>query len=136
MKSAGLSVPQVADHHSNASASFDEYTAYYDHALAQGVAVTGEDRNYYARCWIEWLRQCLDIPYLIELAGAVSVVGIDASERSLEVAPKSFDLRRCDSLAREKMCPMIRPGWYFATVSSIIMPPLIVQPRSSICTDV
>ena len=77
----------------------------YEHALAQGLAATGEDRNYFARRRIEWLRGRLDslqltvgeaiefgcgtgsnIPFLIQLAGAASVLGIDESERSLRLA--------------------------------------------------
>ncbi len=90
---------------SNSGAYFDEYATGYDQALAQGLAATGETRNYFARRRIEWSRQCLDrlglrsgdaiefgcgtganIPFLIEVAAAKSILGIDASEKALEVA--------------------------------------------------
>lgn len=91
------------------ASNFDAFADSYDHALAQGLAATGEDRDYFARMRIEWLRGCLDripfvpentiefgcgtgsnVPFLIEVAGATSVVGIDTSERSLEVARSTF----------------------------------------------
>jgi SAM-dependent methyltransferase len=100
----------MTDHRSNDAPNFDQYAASYDHALALGLAATGEDRNYFARRRVEWLRRCLDqtqfaagltiefgcgtglnVPFLIEVAGATSVVGIDASGASLEVARKKFE---------------------------------------------
>jgi SAM-dependent methyltransferase len=99
----------MTDHGSNDPSNFDEYATSYDRALARGLAATGEDRNYFARQRVQWLRRCLDrmqfaagrtiefgcgtgsnIPFLIELAGATSVVGIDTSGRSLEVARNKF----------------------------------------------
>ena len=94
---------------SNNSSDFDQYANSYDCALARGLAATGEDRSYFARRRVEWLRRCLDrmqftpkhtiefgcgtgsnVPFLIELACAASVVGIDTSGRSLEVARNTF----------------------------------------------
>src|ERR1700688_3195741 len=99
----------MTDRGSNDTSNFDHYATSYDRALALGLAATGEDRNYFARRRVEWLRRCLDrmqfaagytiefgcgtgsnIPFLIELAGATSVVGIDTSGRSLEVARDAF----------------------------------------------
>jgi SAM-dependent methyltransferase len=99
----------MSDRGSNDASDFDEYATSYDRALALGLAATGEDRSYFARRRVEWLRRCLDrmqfaagctiefgcgtgsnIPFLIELAGATSVVGIDTSGASLEVARNVF----------------------------------------------
>lgn len=99
----------MTDHGSNDIPNFDQYATSYDHALALGLAATGEDRNYFARQRVQWLRRCLDrmqfaagrtiefgcgtgtnVPFLIEVAGATSVVGIDTSGRSLEVARNTF----------------------------------------------
>ncbi len=99
----------MRDRGSGDASNFDAYADSYDHALAQGLAATGEDRDYFARRRIEWLRGCLDrlrfvptntiefgcgtgsnVPFLIELAGATSVVGLDTSGRSLEVARNTF----------------------------------------------
>ncbi|MGB8413433.1 MAG: methyltransferase [Candidatus Binatus sp.] len=99
----------MTDHPTKDASDFDEYAGSYDRDLALGLAATGEDRNYFARRRVEWLRRCLDrmqfaagrtiefgcgtgsnVPFLIELAGATSVVGIDTSGRSLEVARSTF----------------------------------------------
>ena len=50
----------MTDHRTNDASGFDEYATSYDCALAQGLAATGEDRNYFARRRVEWLRRCLD----------------------------------------------------------------------------
>jgi hypothetical protein len=41
------------------NAEFDEYAETYDSALARGLSVSGEDKKYFARGRIEWLRDCL-----------------------------------------------------------------------------
>jgi hypothetical protein len=38
---------------------FDVYAADYDAALAQGLAVSGEDKMYFARGRLPWLAACL-----------------------------------------------------------------------------
>ena len=38
---------------------FDAYAADYDAALAQGLAVSGEDKMYFARGRLAWLAACL-----------------------------------------------------------------------------
>ncbi|HEY7546342.1 MAG TPA: methyltransferase [Blastocatellia bacterium] len=87
------------------NSEFDEYAANYDAALSQGLSVSGEDKNFFARGRIEWLRQCLNrieahprrmmdfgcgigsaAPYLLELLDAEEVVGVDVSEKSLAAA--------------------------------------------------
>jgi len=97
------------DHGSTNASSFDEYASSYDRDLARGLAATGENRDYFARRRVEWLRRYLDsihfsagstiefgcgtgsnVPFLMELAGVTSVTGIDTSEKSLEVARKTF----------------------------------------------
>ncbi len=94
----------MLSHESN----FDEFATSYDDALAHGLSATGEDRKHFARGRIQWLKRCLDrlevgpesaiefgcgtglnIPFLIELIGLKSVIGIDISEKSLEVATRS-----------------------------------------------
>ncbi len=87
------------------NAEFDEYAANYDAALGRGLAVSGEDKNYFARGRIVWLahrlaelgncpRQVMDFgcgigssaPYLLEYLDAERVTGVDVSEKSLAVA--------------------------------------------------
>ena len=83
---------------------FDSYASEYDNALAQGISVSGEDKDYFARGRVDWVMKCLKsrgemphraldfgcgtgttIPLLIE-GGMQQAVGLDTSEKSLEVA--------------------------------------------------
>lgn len=89
------------------NAEFDEYAADYDRALQRGLAVSGEDKNFFARGRIEWLarrllelgehpRRILDFgcgigsaaPFLIESFDPDSITGVDISEMSLAAAQK------------------------------------------------
>ncbi len=100
---------EMKDHGSNNASNFDHHATSYDRDLALGLAATGEGQSYFARRRVEWLRRCLDrmqfaagctiefgcgtgsnVPFLIELAGATAVVGIDTSGRSLDVARNIF----------------------------------------------
>lgn len=84
---------------------FDQYADDYDAALAAGLAVTGEDKHYFAHGRMRWLlarlqaagmhaRTVLDFgcgtgsstPYFFDVLKAESVVGIDVSPKSLAVA--------------------------------------------------
>src|SRR5262245_9633673 len=90
---------------------FDHYAADYDEALAHGISVSGEDKNYFAERRVAWLASCLrqlkdhapchsimDLgcgtgsatPFFLELLGANCVLGVDTSFRSLEVAKQSW----------------------------------------------
>lgn len=91
-------------------AEFDEYADSYDEALAQGLAATGEDKHYFARGRIEWLKQQLRAraarvrsvldygcgtgsatPYFFDVLGVESVLGVDVSAKSLAVARQKYD---------------------------------------------
>lgn len=95
----------MTDPVSPTSADFDDYAADYDAALAQGISVSGENKSFFARGRVAWLARCLrrlrerpwnvmdfgcgtgsSEPFLLELTGARSIVGVDVSARSLEVA--------------------------------------------------
>jgi SAM-dependent methyltransferase len=90
---------------STEASGFDRYAAEYDAALAQGLRVSGEDKDHFARRRVAWLtgslaRLCyrpasvMDFgcgtgsatPFLFEMIGVTSVVGVDISARSLEYA--------------------------------------------------
>jgi SAM-dependent methyltransferase len=95
-------------------ADFDRYASNYDDSLDQGISVSGENKQYFARGRIQWLRKCLQelgeksptvafdfgcgvgtsIPYFFELLEAESVVGLDASAKCLEIGRKQFDPQR------------------------------------------
>jgi SAM-dependent methyltransferase len=85
--------------------SFDQFAGDYDSALQQGLAVSGEEKSFFARGRVAWLARCLEslgcrprtvidfgcgtgtsIPLFFELLGAREVIGVDVSAASLAVA--------------------------------------------------
>ena len=85
--------------------TFDEAAANYDAQLNQGLAITGEDKEYFAERRMIHLANCLDAlafearevldfgcgtgtatPYFFRHLRARSLWGVDVSDRSLEVA--------------------------------------------------
>ena len=90
---------------SSDQAPFDAYAGDYDAALAEGLSVSGEDKNYFAKGRIDFLskklnrlnsktRSALDFgcgtgtstPLLLEVLRLESVRGVDLSPKSIEVA--------------------------------------------------
>ena len=89
---------------------FDAYAARYDEALAAGLSVTGEDKDYYARGRMRWLSDRLralgvaapgtvldfgcglggSTPLFLGVLGAKQVVGVDVSEGLLDRARTAF----------------------------------------------
>ena len=89
---------------------FDAYAARYDEALAAGLSITGEDKDYYARGRMRWVaarlralgigapHTVLDFgcglgnatPLFIDELGARAVVGVDVSEGLFERAREAF----------------------------------------------
>ena len=88
---------------------FDEYAEAYEQALSNAIAVSGEDREYFAGGRVAWLARCLreaketprtlldfgcgdgaTTPLLLAALKAESAVGIDVSTKSLEIARKRF----------------------------------------------
>jgi SAM-dependent methyltransferase len=89
---------------------FDEYASEYDASLNLGISVSGEDKLYFARGRVDWLRRCLhkmeekpkrafdfgcglgtSISFLLDLVGVETVVGVDSSTKSLEIAARQFN---------------------------------------------
>ncbi len=87
---------------------FDDYAGSYDAALNQGLALSGESKEYFAHERVRWLAgrlaelgaqpvRVLDYgcgtgstsPELLEQLHAQLVVGVDASRESLDVARKA-----------------------------------------------
>jgi SAM-dependent methyltransferase len=104
--------------------SFDEFAAEYDNALHQGLSVSGENKDYFARRRIEWLRNRLgtDIArvdrvmdygcgtgsssrLLIEILGAKALVGTDTSPKSLEIATQNYGSRAAQFLQFDQYWP-------------------------------
>jgi SAM-dependent methyltransferase len=87
--------------------NFDDYAADYDAALARGVSVSGETKDFFAQGRVDWLarrlaqlaftpRAVLDFgcgtgsaaPFLGALPGTASLLGVDVSEQSIAQAQK------------------------------------------------
>jgi SAM-dependent methyltransferase len=91
--------------HPPRDAEFDAYAENYDEALAMGLSITGEPKEYYASERVRWLamrlakakwpvRTVIDfgcgtgsgVPFLFDGLGAKLVHGVDVSAASLETA--------------------------------------------------
>lgn len=89
----------------NSTTDFDEFAEDYDAALAEGISLSGEDKNYFARGRINHLarvlerlgekpRQVMDFgcgtgsatPFFLEWPTLQRLVGTEVSARSLDVA--------------------------------------------------
>jgi SAM-dependent methyltransferase len=92
---------------------FDDYAQHYDDALNRGLAATGEAKDYFARGRIQWLSRCLKefrerpnllmdfgcgdgstSEFLLAINQQSSVIGVDTSERSLELATRKYGSQR------------------------------------------
>lgn len=92
---------------------FDRHANSYDRELGEALALSGEDREYFARGRVGHLagrlhqmglvsRHLMDFgcgtgsttPILLEMLGAQSAIGLDTSLRSLEVAKLSHESER------------------------------------------
>jgi SAM-dependent methyltransferase len=96
---------------------FDDYAQHYDDALNRGLAATGEPKDYFARGRIQWLSRCLQeisqqprfimdfgcgdgstSEYLLAMSKESSVIGLDTSEKSLELATDNYGGARASFL--------------------------------------
>ena len=102
-----------------ARVDFDRFHSEYDEELARGLSASGEDRLYFARGRIGFLAGCLReaglpppasvldfgcgtgaaTPFFLDELGAERVVGVDVSERSLDVARARHGCGRARFLA-------------------------------------
>ncbi|MDZ7620403.1 MAG: methyltransferase domain-containing protein [Patescibacteria group bacterium] len=84
---------------------FDSYAHDYDMALNRGISVSGEDKTFFAKGRVVWLSHCLKrigvtprsvldygcgtgtaTSFLVRILKVDSIVGVDVSAESLEVA--------------------------------------------------
>jgi SAM-dependent methyltransferase len=95
-----------ANQNSSQPAAFDEFAAGYDNALQNGLAVTGESKDFYAIKRVEWLAHRLrplapparpivmdygcgtgdTAPLLHRVLNASRVIGVDVSQAELDIA--------------------------------------------------
>lgn len=92
---------------------FDAYATDYDAALAQGISVSGEGKDFFAQGRTAWLARRLHqlgehpqtvldfgcgtgsaTPFLLGMPGIISVVGMDVSATSIETARKQHGSAR------------------------------------------
>ena len=95
--------------------NFDDYADNYDAALDRGISLSGEDKKYFARRRLEWLRNCLQgltghpervmdfgcgsgsaTPFLFDILGASFVLGVDTSAKSLVLAERQYGSDRAE----------------------------------------
>jgi len=110
---------------------FDKYAKDYEVTLHRGIAVSGEDSAFFAKGRIEWLKMCMRrlncvahtvldygcgignaTPFLFKILGAKSVVGVDLSQESLDVACQSH----CDLPVEYKLINELEPRRKFDLV--------------------
>jgi SAM-dependent methyltransferase len=96
-----------------AKPGFDAYASEYDAALAEGLSVSGESKDYFAEGRVEHLAGRLrelqfrpasvmdfgcgtgtNSPFLLKLDGVASLLGVDVSESSLNIARRSIPDKR------------------------------------------
>ncbi len=102
-----------------ANSEFDAYAAEYDATLAQGISISGEDKNYFAKGRVAWLARCLSdlqerprtvmdfgcgtgssIPFLLSELVLESVLGVDQSVESLAIAERLYGGARVQFVPR------------------------------------
>ena len=107
-----------------AGVAFDRFHAEYDEALARGLSVSGESKQFFIRGRIAHLARCLrerghrpdrvldfgcgtgdTTPFFLERLGVERVVGVDVSERLLEVARREQGSERADFVALREFAP-------------------------------
>jgi SAM-dependent methyltransferase len=108
-------------HSASDNCEFDHYSASYGEALAKGLSVSGEDPEYFAHARMLWLADRLrDLgeqpataidfgcgtgtatPFLFDVVGVSSILGVDKSAKSLEVARRQHNTRVAEfSLLKE-----------------------------------
>jgi SAM-dependent methyltransferase len=104
--------------------AFDVYAADYDVALAHGLSVSGEDKSYFARGRIEWLRGCLQpiqesfqtvmdygcgtgsaSDFFFDVLGVDRLIGTDISPKALEIARQKHSSERTQFLLFDQYQP-------------------------------
>jgi SAM-dependent methyltransferase len=114
-----------------AKPGFDAYASQYDAALAEGLSVSGETKDYFAQGRVEHLEGRLrelrfrpesildfgcgtatNTPFLLNLDSATSLLGVDVSPSSLNIAQRSI----LDKRAAFSLLDQYRPDGRFDLV--------------------
>lgn len=110
--------------HQAGEAEFDRYAEYYDQALNEGLAASGEPKDFFARKRVAWLAECLrkrsaphrqvmdygcgtgqTSPHLLKILAAEKVVGVDVSEGLLGVARRKSGMEGVEFLSVAQRAP-------------------------------
>ena len=108
----------------NGYKTFDIYAEDYDIALARGISISGEEKDYFVRRRIEWLRDCLKLfsvsvtklmdfgcgtgssaRLFVDILGVEYLVGTDQSPKSLEIARREHGSERAQFLLFDEYQP-------------------------------
>jgi len=103
---------------------FDRYAKDYNAAIAPRLSLTGESKEYFARARVIWLsnhlgrlqqkpKSVLDFgcgtglatPFFFDLLGVESVLGVDVSPMSLDVARRQYGCARVEFLMLDEYQP-------------------------------
>ncbi|HLG14848.1 MAG TPA: methyltransferase domain-containing protein [Blastocatellia bacterium] len=114
----------MTDSSFRAKPGFDDYAADYDVALERGISLSGENKEYFAGARVAWLAERLKeleyrpeavldygcgigshTPFLLNLDGAESVLGVDVSGQSLEIARQLNETDRAKFLELSRHRP-------------------------------
>lgn len=109
---------------SPATADFDAFAESYDRELEAGLAITGENKLYFARGRLQWLSRRLgelgsrpeavldfgcgdgvSAPFIFELLGAKSLLGVDVSDGLLGIARSRHGSATTRFLRRDQVQP-------------------------------
>ncbi len=108
----------------NPKPGFDDFAKDYDAALMRGVSVSGESKDFFAKGRLVWLRHCLDqigfkpsrvmdygcgtgsaTLFVFSELGAASLLGVDISAGSLDVARKEHGSDRAAFKVMDDFAP-------------------------------
>jgi SAM-dependent methyltransferase len=105
-------------------AEFDDFAQDYDGTLNRALSVSGESKDYFARGRVKWLAKVLGelgispkraidfgcgtgsaTPFLLEELRIESLLGVDVSSESIEVARKKYGSDRASFLSLDEHRP-------------------------------
>ncbi len=106
---------------------FDRYAGDYDKALARGISVSGEDKDFFAKGRVAWLARCLRqhdsrprrildygcgtgsaTPFLKQAFEIDSFIGVDVSAQSIEIARRLHGSETARFTVLEEFSPEAR----------------------------
>jgi SAM-dependent methyltransferase len=106
------------------TSEFDEFAENYEEALAQGLAVSGESQEYFAKGRVLWLSSCLEqleertdsildygcgtgasSQWFVEILKADKVIGVDRSSGLIQRAQQKYGTERSHFLSIDDFNP-------------------------------